>query len=303
MHAGDAENTRADDREKNNIEATESLVKTCENNNIRVGHLYEKPRTETENNGIEIPRPRAFRQSAFTPLRNEQDISPKPDDEEQDSPPKPDNEGQDIQPKPDDKQKDTTSKPKDEERWTTISLAPTSFFNDTDQWIAPDHRQGWPLHVVHGYSGKVVELYAIIKALRTVENRWRELERYISGLLVQDFMNPKDYCNLLFDDETFSRSRLYFWILGFIIEVQPCIEDNITQWNLYQQARIQPLLDDLNAKDLSGLTKVEKGIAKSITKYDKEGNEIKQDLENLKKRFDAISESVRALRDGCPYGE
>ncbi|KAK3355286.1 hypothetical protein B0H65DRAFT_416578 [Neurospora tetraspora] len=111
-------------------------------------------------------------------------------------------------------------------------------------------------------------------------------------------MNPKDYCSLLFDDETFSRSRLYFWIIGFIIEVHPCIEDNITQWNLYQRARIQPLLDDLNSKDQAEVTKVERSIAKSITKYDKEGNEIKQDLENLKKRFDEISESVRALRDG-----
>ncbi|KAK3397635.1 hypothetical protein B0T20DRAFT_453711 [Sordaria brevicollis] len=111
-------------------------------------------------------------------------------------------------------------------------------------------------------------------------------------------MNPKDYCNLLFDDETFSRSRLYFWILGFIIKVQPCIEDNITQWNLYQQARIQPLKEGLKSKEHSELTTVERSILESITKYDKRGNDIKQDLENLKKRFDAISESVRALRDG-----
>lgn len=66
MNAGEAENTRADEREKKNIEATESLVKTCENNNIRVGYLYEKPRTEPENSGVQIPRPRAFRHSAFT---------------------------------------------------------------------------------------------------------------------------------------------------------------------------------------------------------------------------------------------
>ena len=66
MHMADAENLRADEREKNNIAATESLVKMCEKNNIRVGYLYEKPRTEAENNGIQIARPRPFRQSAFT---------------------------------------------------------------------------------------------------------------------------------------------------------------------------------------------------------------------------------------------
>lgn len=141
----------------------------------------------------------------------------------------------------------------------------------------------------------------IIKAMRTIESRWRQLEQYISSLLVQDFMDPKAYCNLLFDDETFSRSRLYFWILGFIIEVQPCIEDNIIQWNLYQQARIRPLLRESTTRDASGNTNntdFERSASSIIRQYDKEGNEIKQDLENLKKRFDAISESVRALRDG-----
>ncbi|KAK1775693.1 hypothetical protein QBC45DRAFT_239534 [Copromyces sp. CBS 386.78] len=264
MHLGRGENTRDEDREKHNIAATESLVKTCEDNNIRVGHLYEKPRTDTKDNRLQTPRPRAFRQSAFTVYT----IAIIPE----------------VMPYP--------SNPSEKERWTAISLAPTSFFNNTDQWFAPDHNQGWPSDVVHGYSGAAVELYAIIKALGTVETRWQELERYISGLVVQDFMNPKEYCSLLFDDETFSRSRLYFWIIGFIIEVQPCIEDNITQWNLYQRARIQPLLEDPASRDAPGLmntTDFERSSIDIIRQYDKEGKQIMQNLENLKKGFDAIA--------------
>lgn len=212
-----------------------------------------------------------------------------------------------MEPKPDDKEQDNPPKPDEKERWTTISFAPTSFFNHADAWIGPDgegqdtdHLRQWPLNIVHCYSGAAVELHTIIKALKTVETRWRELERYISSLLVQDFMNPKDYCDLLFDDETFTRSRLYFWILGFIIEVQPCIEDNITQWNLYRQARIQSLLED--SRD-SPKYKNTAAFDRSsvIRQYDKEGKQIMQDLENLKRRFDAISESVRALRDGVRF--
>lgn len=146
----------------------------------------------------------------------------------------------------------------------------------------------------------------IIKAMKTIVSRWRQLEHYISSLLVQDFMDPKAYCNLLFDDETFSRSRLYFWILGFVIEVQPCIEDNITQFTLYQEARVWPFLRESEAKEnaareapgSSSTIEFDKIADSIIRAYDHEGNEIKHDLKNLKARFDAISESVRALRDG-----
>lgn len=66
METGNHSNLGADVREKNNIEATKLLVKTCKNNNIKVGHLYEKRPTETESIGIHSPSSRAFKLSAFT---------------------------------------------------------------------------------------------------------------------------------------------------------------------------------------------------------------------------------------------
>lgn len=66
MHIGDTENRRADDREKNNLEATELLIETCESNNIKISRLFEEPRAEAEDNGTRSSSIRAFRKSAFT---------------------------------------------------------------------------------------------------------------------------------------------------------------------------------------------------------------------------------------------
>lgn len=233
------------------------------------------------------------------------------------------------------------------ECWTTISFAPTSFFDDSDNSISPDVSGAWPNSVVHNHSGQVVEIFMIIKALKTVQSRWRQLERYISGLLTQDFMNPDDYCKLLFDDDSFSWSKLYFWIIGILIDVLPSIEDTINQWDLYREARIGPLVEDKSGKN-TAQTKVQTGTQTRlpgaqasneiappktqtvketetpkdpihndiglpddtftspydsttisiIRQYDEQGKEVKRELENLKKRFKAINDSVEALREG-----
>jgi hypothetical protein len=58
-------------------------------------------------------------------------------------------------------------------------------------------------------------------------------------------MNPKDYVKLLFDDEIFSWSRLYFWVIGCLNEFDISIGDNIKQWKLFQQACVSPRLESL----------------------------------------------------------
>lgn len=40
-------------------------------------------------------------------------------------------------------------------------------------------------------------------------------------------MDPDAYVTLLFDDDRFSRSRLYFWIIGCLNEFLISIEDNM----------------------------------------------------------------------------
>lgn len=122
----------------------------------------------------------------------------------------------------------------------------------------------------------IAEAIIVVAAMRNVEDRWRDLNEYIGSLLVEDFMDPKSYTMLLFDDETFSRSRLYFWIIGCLNEFDISIEDNIKQWKLFRQARIDPglrrLKDILNAPERI-IEVTEEGM-EDDTKESKEWNEL-----------------------------
>jgi hypothetical protein len=82
------------------------------------------------------------------------------------------------------------------------------------------------------------EFASVVYALKVVEKRWRSLNEYIGGLLTEDFMDPTAFTKLLFDDEDFSRSKLYFWATGCLNEFEASIEDNILQWKLFRMARM-----------------------------------------------------------------
>ncbi|KAH6869568.1 hypothetical protein B0T10DRAFT_418339 [Thelonectria olida] len=117
-------------------------------------------------------------------------------------------------------------------------------------------------------------------------------------------MNPKTYTTLLFDDETFSRSRLYFWILGCLNEFNISIEDNIKQWKLFRQARISRVLDPSSKSSSESSPKSPSSTFDKSHDYtklqelDKRAGEILRSLEDLQAQFQAKMATVQALRDG-----
>jgi len=70
------------------------------------------------------------------------------------------------------------------------------------------------------------ELYCI---LEQVIDRWTALDEYLNQLLVEYFMDPKQYSKLLFDDENLTRSRKYFQAIGCLNEFDTSISDNMKQ--------------------------------------------------------------------------
>jgi hypothetical protein len=54
-------------------------------------------------------------------------------------------------------------------------------------------------------------------------------------------MDPEAYVKLLFDDGNFSRSRLYFWVIGCLNEFDISIE-HIKQCTLFREARVRQFL-------------------------------------------------------------
>lgn len=142
------------------------------------------------------------------------------------------------------------------------------------------------------------ETTTIIAAIRKVEHRWRDLNEYIGSLLVEDFMDPKSYAMLLFDDETFSRSRLYFWIIGCLNEFDISIKDNIKQWKLFRQARIDSELARLKAEFQETEDIEYFGEIVDLQNLSTRGEEVRQELEDVQSQFRAKLATVQSLRDG-----
>jgi hypothetical protein len=123
--------------------------------------------------------------------------------------------------------------------------------------------------------------------LNDVLDRWDNLRRHLERLLDErhTIMNPSDHDELLWDDETFTRSRKYFWAIHCLTEFHLSISDNILQWESYYSARIEPLrkVGLLSKSDLEKLGSIESSSIgmKSIRSY-----------------FADQLESTKALRDG-----
>jgi hypothetical protein len=187
-----------------------------------------------------------------------------------------------------------------EKYWTLLLLTPSGFFErpsyNQDRFII-DWKNEKEL------SKPLAELIFISHALKEVANRWTSLHEKIEGLLSKDFMDPRAYVRLIFDDENFTQSKLYFWVIGCLNEFLVSIEDNIKQWKLFRDARVTPLLKHLpksddesqNTTSTSPYSRSELERLRSIDLYT-EG--IRGNLESLKSRFTTQLETVKALRDG-----
>jgi hypothetical protein len=224
----------------------------------QTGNLYENPHAP---DGVEV----VFRYSAFTMLATAKDLTRVP--------------------------KSTQWSKIVDPYWTILQLSPSGFFPEPPHgeeesdiyWMAIGKQQ----------DKQIAELAYVVDALGIVEKRWRELNDYIAELLTEDFMDPKTYVKLLFDDETFTRSRRYFWVIGCLNEFDVSIGDNIKQWELFREARVTPLLKNLDAIPFSKL-----GGREQFQALDKEADNLREALEDLRSQFQNKLSTVKALRDG-----
>lgn len=232
--------------------------------NLKIGHLYERPKEAGDRADGMDPYDLAFRRSSFTLLtaaeETEVDLG--------------------------------YMHPSDNDwHWTMLILSPTWFFIGNSGPV----RYDWNIDMGRA-SRQTAELSCVVYALGEIEQRWRRLDEYLESLLVEDFMDSAAYSKLLFDDSAFSRSRLYFWVLGCLNEFDPMIEDNIKQWKLYRRARIQGRLDPDSTPMHSAATMQQD--LKRLLELDKKAGDIEQSLEDLRAEFSAKHNRVRALREG-----
>jgi hypothetical protein len=165
-----------------------------------------------------------------------------------------------------------------------LILSSSGFFSSP---TGAEADRDWKL-VMGQRSQQTAEFSIILYALRKVEERWRQFNEYIGSLLVEDFMDPEAYTELLFDNETFSRSKLYFWAIGCLNEFTISIEDNIKQVKFFRKARIP----------YSPNSPAMLSLPEELQTFDDEARKIGQSLEDLKAQFEAKLVTIQTLRDG-----
>ncbi|KAM0168178.1 hypothetical protein ACHAPF_011254 [Botrytis cinerea] len=253
-------------RDKNNgfhITFFEKIESLSEYEGWKTGVLYEKAA------GSESSK-KNFRQSAFTMFTTSEDLKNVPKSSS-------DAQQQELEP-----------------CWTILLLTPSDFF-ENPQRVLVESDLGWK-EVGKHRCRLTAELTSIFHALRVVVNRWENLYQHIEGLLHKDFMDPKAYVNLLFDDENFSESRLYFWIIGCLNEFDISIEDNIKQWMLFREARVDPHLEKDQGDNTPGEGNMDS--LEQSQNLTKEIDNLQEALKNWQKQFKHQKETAIALRDG-----
>jgi hypothetical protein len=116
-------------------------------------------------------------------------------------------------------------------------------------------------------------------------------------------MEPRIYVKLIFDDESFTRSKLYFWVIGCLNEFLVSIEDNIKQWKLFRETRVTLLLKYLpmsgdESQNADATFPYRRSQLERLQSLDQSTEGICENLESLRLGFTTQLETVKALRDG-----
>ena len=171
--------------------------------------------------------------------------------------------------------------------WTIILMDSVTWYDDLDDVLnyalAEESSMQTALLVLIGF------------ALRTAATEWQKMASYFDNLLSDDLLNkaestllsPDKHDMLLFEDESFSRSRKYFWVLDAISTFIDKISETLDVWKRYQTYSVDPFLriDDWKERGrfLLDLEAAEAEVAR---------------LEAARQRLEKHLERTKLLRDG-----
>ncbi|GFF98641.1 predicted protein [Aspergillus lentulus] len=89
------------------------------------------------------------------------------------------------------------------------------------------------------YDGHMIPVALILQALRDAADSWEQVANHLSSLVDDQgaIFDPDEHDRLLFDDNTFSRSRLYFWPIDRLGMFIPSISATMREWQNFWEAR------------------------------------------------------------------
>ena len=99
-------------------------------------------------------------------------------------------------------------------------------------------------------SMQIAMLILVGYALRIATDEWQNMVLYFDTLLSNDLLDhkestllsPERHDMLLFEDESFSRSRKYFWVIDAISTFIEKISETLDAWERYRINKVDPFL-------------------------------------------------------------
>lgn len=146
-------------------------------------------------------------------------------------------------------------------------------------------------------SLRAQSLYYVANALGLVTSHWREVLQQLN--LIVDNRNvlrdPNHLQDILFDDDTFSTSKRYFWAINLIHEIIGLLDDNLETWDLYKRASVNPFLERYAVeRDEDRQRKAHAAMLRN----EKEASEACSELESIRDAFQETLKRITLMRDG-----
>lgn len=71
----------------------------------------------------------------------------------------------------------------------------------------------------------------LTQAVTSVVSQWAAIAKHLKAFIVDHhlLLDPEGHDRLLFDDDSFSRSRKYFWVINFLAECDSRIDENLQE--------------------------------------------------------------------------
>jgi hypothetical protein len=152
-------------------------------------------------------------------------------------------------------------------------------------------------------------LALICKALCDAADSWEEIGKLLSSLLGDEvsILDPEKHDHLLFDDNTFSRSRCYFWAVECLDVFRADIRDAVKQWEKFWSTW-KEVLDRLqkgcrengssrHENDEQGRPILDLRSHSEVSEVLAEAEKQIRGLRELENQFDALLQKIQALRE------
>ncbi|KAL2065226.1 hypothetical protein VTL71DRAFT_2895 [Oculimacula yallundae] len=179
--------------------------------------------------------------------------------------------------------------------WTTIMLGPKGLFSGSLGSSPYGHSpiDRFQAHPWKWFMNQHLEMVYHIALL--VTSQWELIDSYLEELLDEGptILHGDSYVELLFEDDAYSRSRKYFWILGCLHEFQSSLKITIENWRLFKE-RYSSQMSDVSISEQTIYIRAQTSHVPLLGQVEAQFME----MERISKGFSDMNTRVEALRDG-----